>query len=146
MEDTMTSIESEISAVLDRRAAAIGARDIERLMSLYSPDIVYFDLVPPLRYVGSDALRSRFLDWFGRWETGIGQQTSSVNICMGGEVAAADMLIRTSGTLAGGRQVGYWVRVSNSLQRSERGWQIIHEHVSLPVDMRTGKAVMDLLP
>ncbi|WP_281026255.1 hypothetical protein [Rhizobium sp. BK418] len=27
-------------------------------MSLYSPDIVYFDVVPPLRFIGTDAVRA----------------------------------------------------------------------------------------
>ena len=55
-------------------------KDIERLMSLYSPDIVYFDLVPPLRYVGSAALRRRFLDWFEGFEGPIGQEISDLNV------------------------------------------------------------------
>ena len=49
-------------------------------MSLYSPDIVYFDLVPPLHYVGADALRQRFLDWFDSFEGPIGQETSGLNV------------------------------------------------------------------
>ena len=39
-------------------------KDIDWLMSHYSPDIIYFDLVPPLQYVGAVALRDRFLEWF----------------------------------------------------------------------------------
>ncbi len=42
--------ESEIRALVDSRSDAIGNRDLDRLMSLYAPDIVYFDLVPPLQY------------------------------------------------------------------------------------------------
>ena len=60
----MPSTESEIRALLKRQSDAMRAKDIDRLMSLYSPDIVYFDVVPPLRFVGSAALRARFLEWF----------------------------------------------------------------------------------
>lgn len=56
------------------------------------------------------------------------------------------MLIRTSGTLTGGRDVGYWVRTSDHFRRSDDGWVITHEHVSLPVDMASGRVVTDLLP
>jgi hypothetical protein len=48
-------------------------------VSAYSPDIVYFDLVPPLRYTGSSALRERFTDWFGRWLGLIGQEVRDPN-------------------------------------------------------------------
>jgi deazaflavin-dependent oxidoreductase (nitroreductase family) len=138
--------EAEIRALLDRRSEAIGNRDLDRLMSLYASDIVYFDLVPPLQYAGSAALRDRFADWFPRWRSRIGQQLQDVTITMGEDIAAAHMLIRTSGTLKDGQEVGYWVRTSNSFRRSGNRWLITHEHVSLPVDMQTRAAVMDLEP
>lgn len=142
----MPSTESEVRTLMDRRSEAAWTKNIDRLMSLYSPDVVYFDLVPPLRYTGSAALRERFLDWFGRWKSGIGQEIHDLSILAGGGVAAAHMLIRAGGTLANGHEVGYWVRVSNACQRSGNGWLITHEHVSLPVDMASGSAAMDLVP
>jgi ketosteroid isomerase-like protein len=142
----MDSIDSEVRALLDLQSEAMRTKDIDRLMSLYASDIVYFDLVPPLRYAGSVALRDRFLDWFGRWTSPIGQEVRDLNISASGDVAAAFMLIRTSGTLASGQEVGYWVRVTNGCRRSDRGWSITHEHVSLPVDMKSRSAVMDLVP
>jgi ketosteroid isomerase-like protein len=146
MEDAMVSSESEVRALVDRRSEAMRMKDIDRLMSLYSPDIVYFDLVPPLRYTGTAALRGRFLDWFGRWKSEIGQEIRELNVLESGDVAAAHMLIRPSGTLTDGREVEYWVRTTNGCQRSNDRWLITHEHVSLPVDMASGRAAMDLVP
>jgi ketosteroid isomerase-like protein len=142
----MVSTESEVGTLLHSRDEAMRTKDIDRLMALYSPDIVYFDLVPPLRYVGIAALRARFVDWFGRWEGAIGLEIRDLSVLESGGVAAAHMLIRASGTLKGGREVGYWVRTTNGCQRSDDGWLIAHEHVSLPVDMASGRAAMDLLP
>ncbi len=144
--EAMAATDAEIRKLFDRRSEAFRTKDIEAVMSVYAPDIVYFDLVPPLRYAGAPALRARFLDWFGRWKSAIGQELRDVNVVAGGDVAAAHMLIRTSGTLKDGRQVGYWVRTSNACQRLNKGWLITHEHVSLPVDMKTGRGVMDLMP
>ena len=76
----MASTQSEVGALFDRRSEAIRRKDIDRLMALYAPDIVYFDLVPPLQYAGSAALRGRFLDWFDRWESGIGQEVRDLKI------------------------------------------------------------------
>lgn len=142
----MVSTESEVGALLDRRSEAMRMKDIDRLMSLYSPDIVYFDLVPPLRYAGTTALRGRFLDWFDRWKSAIGQEIRDLNVLGSGDVAAAHMLIWASGALKDGREVGYWVRTTNGCQRSNDRWLITHEHVSLPVDMTSGRAAMDLAP
>ena len=38
----MTSTQSEIRAFLDNRSEAISTGDLDRLMSFYSPEIVYF--------------------------------------------------------------------------------------------------------
>ncbi|MGH3386135.1 MAG: YybH family protein [Nocardioidaceae bacterium] len=142
----MDSTQSDVRALLDRRSEAARTKDIDRLMSTYSPDIVYFDVVPPLRYVGSAALRGRFVQWFDRWESSIGQELSELTVSASGDIACAHMLVRASGTLKDGREVGYWVRVTDCCRRSPDGWLITHEHVSLPVEMETGRAAMELVP
>jgi ketosteroid isomerase-like protein len=132
--------------LFDSRSEAIGRKDIDRLMSLYSLDIVYFDLVPPLQYVGVDALRGRFLDMFDRYNGSIGQEIRELKILASGDVAAAHMLIRASGTLKNGNEVAYWVRATDCCRRSNQTWLITHEHISLPVHFPGGSAAMDLVP
>lgn len=146
MEDAMASTQSDVKALLDSWSGAIRGKDIDRLMSVYSSDIVYFDLVPPLRLTGSDAIRRNFLRWFEGWKSSIGQEIRDLNILVSGDIAAAYMLIRASGTLKDGREVGYWVRATVCCHRSNHRWLITHEHVSLPVDFKSGSAAMDLVP
>jgi uncharacterized protein (TIGR02246 family) len=146
MEDAMPSPQSEVTALLDRWSEAARSKDIDRLMALYAPDSVYFDVVPPLQITGSAAIRQNFLRWFASWESAIGQDIHDVHILANGDVAVAFMLIRASGTLQGGREVGYWVRATIGCQRSDHGWLIVHEHVSLPVAFPSGTAAMDLVP
>jgi ketosteroid isomerase-like protein len=146
MEDAMTSTQSEVKALLERYSEAIRQKDIDSLMSHYSPEAVYFDAVPPLQIIGSAAIRSNFLRWFNIWKSAIGQDVRDLNIVASGNVAVAHMLIRASGTLKDGREVGYWVRASVCCGRSNHQWLIRHEHISLPVDFMSGAAVMDLVP
>jgi ketosteroid isomerase-like protein len=56
------------------------------------------------------------------------------------------MLIRASGTLRNGQEVGYWVRTTDGCRRFEDEWLIEHEHVSLPIDPVSRSAVIDLVP
>jgi len=56
------SVETEKEEVAIRRrledlAKAIGAKDIDAVMPLYAPDLVSYDLTPPLRYVGAEGKR-----------------------------------------------------------------------------------------
>jgi ketosteroid isomerase-like protein len=142
----MASTQSEVRALLESWSEAARIKDIDRLMSLYSPDIVYFDVVPPLRYTGSAAVRRNFLRWFDGFKSSIGQEICDLNILASGDIAAANMLIRAGGTLKDGREVGYWVRASVCCQRSDERWLITHEHISVPVDFESGSAAMGLVP
>ena len=142
----MTSTPSEVRALLDRWSEAIRSKDIDRLMALYAPDVVYFDLVPPLQYTGSAALRGNFLRWFDAWQSPIGVEIRDLHVLTSGDIAVAYMLHRTSGTLQNGREVGYWVRATVCCHRANEGWVITHEHISLPVDVASGRAARDLVP
>jgi uncharacterized protein (TIGR02246 family) len=146
MEEAMASTESEIRALLESWSEAARAKDIDRLMSLYSPDIVYFDVGPPLQHTGSDAVRANFLRWFAGFESSIGQEIREPHISVSRDIAVAYMLIRASGTLKDGREVGYWVRATVSCKRSNQRWLITHEHISLPFDFARGTVAMDLVP
>ncbi|XIA62519.1 nuclear transport factor 2 family protein [Bradyrhizobium sp. TZ2] len=97
-EDALASADSEIEALLDSRVQACRAKDIDRLMSLYSPNIVYFDVVPPLRFIGSDAVRDNFVRWFNEYNGPIGLETHDLNIAISGDVAFAHLLHLTKGT------------------------------------------------
>jgi ketosteroid isomerase-like protein len=142
----MAWTESDVRALLASWSEAARLKDIDRLMSLYSSDIVYFDVVPPLKFNGSAAVRSNFLRWFDGWKSLIGLEIRDLNILASGDIAAAHMLVRASGTLKDGREVGYWVRATVCCQRSDNRWLITHEHISLPVDFKSGRAVMDAMP
>jgi uncharacterized protein (TIGR02246 family) len=138
--------ESEIRALLAAQAEAMRAKDLDRLMPLYSPDIIYFDVVPPLRYAGSAALRDRFTEWFNGYSGPLEMEIRDVSVQTSSDIAVAHWLSRASGTLKNGRRVGSWVRASNCFQRTGGGWLITHEHVSIPVDLSSGRAATELAP
>jgi uncharacterized protein (TIGR02246 family) len=142
----MDPTQSEVSALLDTQADAMRAKDIDQLMSLYSPDVAYFDTVPPLQYAGSAALRERFLRWFDGWEGLFEMEIRDVHVLASGDIAVAYRFSRARGTLKNGQKAESWVRATSCCQRSNHGWLITHEHVSWPVDVKSGTAAMNLTP
>jgi ketosteroid isomerase-like protein len=146
MEDAMDSTQPEITALFDSQAEAIRTKNIDRLMSLYSPDILYFDVVPSLRYAGSAALRGRFRQWFDAYQGSLRMEIRDFNISASGDIGVAFWLSRVSGTLKNGHEAGFWVRATSCCQRSNHRWLITHEHISLPVDVMSGRAATDLVP
>lgn len=132
----------DFSALLAARSVAIWDKDLERLLAFYSPDVVYFDIVPPLQYVGIEALRGRFTHWFDGFEGPIGQEIHDLTVVPGDELAVTSMLIRASGRRTGGAEASFFVRATSSFQRSNERWLINHEHVSLPADLATGQVAL----
>lgn len=133
----MSSNDSEIRALLDTRVDACQAKDIDRLMTLYDPSIVYFDVVPPLRFVGTDEVRRNFLRWFDEYDGPIALETHELTIAMSGDVAFVHMLHLDSGKRKNGLpQGGVWLRSTVCCRRSSDGWSITHEHISLPLGWR----------
>jgi ketosteroid isomerase-like protein len=142
----MVATNSDIRELLDDWSAAVRAKDIDGLMSLYAPEIVYYDVVPPLQVVGFDAVRRNFLRWFDGWKSGIGTEFRDLKVHASEDAGFLHKLHRTSGTLKDGHAVAYWVRVTACCRRSVDGWLITHEHVSLPADFATGRVLRDLRP
>jgi ketosteroid isomerase-like protein len=141
-----SSLEAEVGEVLDKRVAACRAKDIDQLMSLYAENIVYFDVVAPLQFVGHDAVRRNFLRWFDEYDGAIGLETRDLTVAVHGDVAFAHMLHLDSGTRRNGLELAVWLHSTVCLRRSPDGWIITHEHISIPHDPTDWSAVVDAKP
>jgi ketosteroid isomerase-like protein len=139
-EKAMTAIDAEVRELLEDRVDAAQAKDIDRLMSLYSSDIVYYDVVPPLQYAGTDEVRRNFTRWFDGYDGPISLQTHDLTVAVSGDVAFAHMLHLDSGKRTNGDEISIWVRSTVGCRRSNGTWLITHEHISLPINMATLQA------
>ncbi|WP_020667714.1 YybH family protein [Amycolatopsis nigrescens] len=130
----MRTNESEITASWERRIEACRDKDIDRLMACYSPAIVYYDVIPPLRFAGFEEVRGNFLRWFGEYDGPIGLETRDATAAVSGDVAFAHMLHLDSGKRTNGLDLAIWVRSTVCFRRLADRWLITHEHVSLPIN------------
>ncbi|MEV4066321.1 YybH family protein [Nonomuraea dietziae] len=130
----MTSNDSDVRALLESRVDVSQAKDIDRLMSHYSSDIVYYDAVAPLQFVGAEEVRRNFVRWFDGYDGPISLETRDLTIATSGDVAMAHMLHLDSGKRTNGLQSAIWVRSTVCCQRSGGKWLITHEHISLPIN------------
>ena len=76
----MAPTRAEIKTLLDAWVEAVRRKDLERLMSLYAPGIVYFDVVAPLQIKGIQAVRRNFMRWFNLWDGDIGAEIRDLHI------------------------------------------------------------------
>src|SRR4051812_17597213 len=92
-----TNDESDIRRRMNQWPKAIGAMDLERVMSMYAPNIVSFDLEPPLQYEGTEAKRKAWARVFAMYQSGLTYEVRDLAITVGNDVAFSHSLNRLSG-------------------------------------------------
>jgi len=144
-EDTATN-EEAIRDLIDSYVNAIRNHDIEAVVSAYAPDLVAFDVVPPLRSVGAERYRKVWQEVFAMLEKPIPYDIRDLSISAGDEVAFSHSLNRNGGTMKNGRKLDLWLRWTACYRKIDGNWKITHMHASVPVDLQTGKAMAELKP
>jgi ketosteroid isomerase-like protein len=136
-----TAEEEQIRAVIADRAAAMHDRDAERFVVHYAPQIVKFDLPPPLVYAGPQARDAEALRaWLAGHPGGpVGYEIRDLTVTVGGDVAFCHSLVQLGGAL--------WFRCTLGLRKIDGQWLVTHEHNSTPFYMDgSDKAALDLQP
>ena len=145
--ESKVNLEAQIRALLDDWVTAIRAKNVERAVSHYAPDVVSFDLAPPLDFRGREAIRRSLEEWFPTFHGPIGYEIHDLSVTVGGEVAFSRSLNHITGMRTNDEHTDVWVRVTICYQRSGGSWVITHEHVSVPFYMDGSyKAAVDLRP
>ena len=138
--------EADIRHRIDRLVEALRAMDLEGVMSLYAPDIVSFDIVPPLRHVGAKAKEKNWMDAFAMYRRPLGYEIRDLTLTLGDDVAFGHSLNRISGTLKNGNRTDFWLRSTTCFRKIDGNWLITHDQVSVPLDLESGRALLNLEP
>jgi uncharacterized protein (TIGR02246 family) len=138
--------EADIRRRIDKLAEAIRAMDLEGVMSIYAPDIVSFDIEPPLQHVGVQAKRKNWVGAFAIFQRPLGYEIRDLTITVGDDVAFAHSLNRISGTLKNGNTTDHWLRSTTCFRKIDGNWLVAHDQVSVPIDLEAGRALLNLEP
>ena len=141
-----THDEAAIRQRIDTLLDAVRATDLDGVKPVFAPDLVSFDIVPPLRHVGAAAKWQNWADVFAAYRRPLGYEVRDLTITLGGDVAFVYSLNRISGTLRNGNRTDMWLRWTGCFRKIDTDWFIVHDHVSVPLDMASGKALTDLEP
>jgi len=139
-----STTESEIRRLIEARAKAVREKDVDAIVSEYAPDVVMFNLAPPLQIKGVD--KKGIADWFSGYQGAMGCEIRDLSISADESVAFCHYLYRITGTMTNGKEEDMWVRATLCFRKVAGKWLITHEHDSEPFDMQTFKALLDLTP
>jgi ketosteroid isomerase-like protein len=135
----------DIQALYKRYTDALNEKDVATLMAFYVPgsDLFVFDVTPPRQYVGWAAYKKDWEDLFAAFPGPIHQELSDLSVTASGTLAVTHYVVGGYFTGSDGTRLTLAVRITDALRKIDGKWMIFHEHVSVPVDLGTGKA--DLL-
>jgi uncharacterized protein (TIGR02246 family) len=133
--------QADIKALEDRFIAAFKAKDVDAIMKVYVPDqtLFVFDVVPPRQYVGAAAYRKDWQDFFDSVSGPLTVELSDLDITADDNLGYSHSIQRVAGTNKQGEKIDLTVRVTDVYKKINGNWLVIHEHVSVPVDLDTGK-------
>jgi ketosteroid isomerase-like protein len=136
----------EIRGWLDRWTKAFGAKDFDAIMALYADDVIAYDVVPPLQYVGKVEYRTDYEQFLSQYADNVKVQVRDLHVGANGDLGYAAGLELISGKLKSGQKSEVWVRFTSLFRKSGGRWLDFHDHVSVPADIETGKAMLELKP
>jgi|SRR5262245_3871616 len=132
---TLRENETEIQQRVETLAEAIRNKSLDQVMSHYAPDVIVFDLMPPLDVRGITAYRRNFERWFASMSGRISYEMMDVHISADDSHGFAHCLSHVTGARAGGGRADYWVRVTSGWRKVHGQWLVAHEHISMPTMM-----------
>jgi uncharacterized protein (TIGR02246 family) len=139
---------AKIKALEQRLAAAVASRDVDAIMQAYVPDetLFVFDVIPPRQYVGAEAFRKDWGEFLAGLTGPLKYEVTDVAVTTAGDVAYGHSIQRVVATDTKGQPVDLTTRVTDVYRKLKGKWVIVQEHISVPVDLDTGKPDLSSKP
>jgi ketosteroid isomerase-like protein len=135
----------EIRGWLDRWMKAFAEKDVDAIMVLYADDVIAYDIVPPLQYVGKSAYRSDYRQFLSQYDN-LHVEVRDLHVGATGDLGYAAGLELISGMLNSGQKSNVWLRFTSLFRKSGGRWLDFLDHISVPADIESGKAMLELQP
>lgn len=122
----------------------IAATSADQALTYYDTNkVAVFDFEPPLQYVGKEAVRTDFGNFFNNAKD-IKGEFLQIDVVTDGRLGIVNSIQHFTWTGRDGKAMEATLRVTDSLHKVDGQWKIFHSHISVPVDPATGQAQMDL--
>ena len=124
--------EALVRELLEDWARAVRAKDLKGILANHSPEMVMFDVPPPLESRGIDAYKKTW-DLFFSWaDDPVVFDFNEMDITAGGDVAYVTALMWCAGTETNGERIKLDFRLTVGLRKIDGQWTVMHEHHSIP--------------
>jgi ketosteroid isomerase-like protein len=122
--------------------AAFRAKDIPKIMSCFVPgdELLVFDLTIPRQYAGHAAYTKDWERFLKMTDGPLNVELSDLDVTTNGSsLAFSHSSVHVSSKMKDGGAIEHNARVTHVYEKTNGKWLIVHEHVSVPIDMATGR-------
>ena len=134
----------EVHNLLETYKIAVIQKDIDAYCSIFDEDVKIFDMWQIWSIEGLHAWREMAREWF----VSLGENRDVVtfdntNVYIHGEMAYVSTFVRFTAVSAKGIELRFLEnRLTWVIEKKEKGWKVIHQHTSGPVDFNTMKVIL----
>ena len=134
MSEHANTEETRIKSLLESWADAVRRHDVPAILAHHAPDIVMFDLPPPLQCKGIEAYEQTWELMFRYHKPGAAFDIEELSVTAGWDVAFAVAIMRCGPDSSSNPadKNGFPFRLTVGLRKIDGDWRIAHEHHSEP--------------
>ncbi|MEI8412843.1 MULTISPECIES: YybH family protein [unclassified Kribbella] len=137
--------EVDIRQRIDTLVESVRAKDLDGIKTMFAPNLVSFDIEPPLRHLGAEKKWDNWIKVFTFYQD-LDYEIGDLTVLVNRDLAVVYSVNHISGTLQTGDKTDYWVRWTACFRKIDGTWLIVHDQVSVPTDFATGQSKLDLQP
>ena len=134
MAERANTEETQIKTLLEAWAAAVRRHDLPAILAHHQPDMVMFDVPPPVQCKGIEAYEKTWELFFRYHKPGAGFDIEELSVTAGEDVAFAVAIMRCGPCSSSNPadKDGFLFRLTVGLRKVDGDWRIAHEHHSIP--------------
>ncbi|TLX62446.1 DUF4440 domain-containing protein [Stutzerimonas nosocomialis] len=138
--------ETRIRELTEAFVAAVGAKDLDRIMAGYADEVIAFDAVGELQFKGAQLYREHWQRCLSFCQGEGLFEIHDMDVQATGDLAFGHFLSHCGGQNEQGEMQTCWMRGTRCWRKQGGEWKVVHEHFSAPFDMQSGAVRFDLQP
>ncbi|HLN98418.1 MAG TPA: nuclear transport factor 2 family protein [Pyrinomonadaceae bacterium] len=124
--------EAAIRELIVNWANAVRTKNVDAILANHSPEILMFDVPPPLQLKGIEAYKKSW-DLFFSWAHDFGVfDIDEMTVTAGDDVAFVTAVMHCAGAEANQERIDLEFRLTLGLRKIRDQWIVMHEHHSIP--------------
>ena len=116
--------------------------NMDKLIGYYADDATVLDIYAPGIYKGHDQIYAGFAPQMAAIQS-MTHRMAEMNVATTGNFACAASQIEFDAVLKDGKKMSLSVRQLDAFKKIGNEWKIMQQHISLPIDPKSGAAIMD---